>query len=84
MKKQQMKNSDYIKQNYKTSTIVRLRDLGYDTEHSLDIDPDVTYALGKCKEMGKENQDTLFGMLHDIHQEFYDFMDTQYPNGIFG
>jgi len=78
-----MKNTDYIKKNYKSSTIARLRDFGYDTLESINIDPDMTYALKVCKDTGKENQDTLFSIINEIQKEFNDFMDNQYPNGLF-
>ena len=78
-----MKNADYIKKTYKKSTITRLKEFGYETEESINLDPDMTYALGVCRELGKENQDTLFNTIREIHQEFYDFMDTEYPNGLF-
>jgi len=78
-----MTNSTYIKQNYKLSTIPRLKDFGYLTEDSINIDPDITYALRKCKELGKENQDTLFGIINKSHNEHYELMDRLYPNGLF-
>lgn len=78
-----MKNTTYIKNNYKQSTIARLADFGYETEESINIDPDMTFALAKCKEMGKENQDTLFGIIRDIQGEFDEYMDALYPNGLF-
>lgn len=78
-----MKNTDHIKQTYKSSTITRLGDLGYETEDSINLDPDITYALEICKEIGKESQDTLFNVINNIHQEFYNMMDNNYPNGLF-
>ena len=61
-----MKNTDYIKKNYKLSTIARLKDFGYDTLKSINIDPDMTYALKVCKNTSKENQDSLFSIINDI------------------
>lgn len=78
-----MKNSTYIKNNYKSSTIARLKDFGYDTINSIDIDPDITKALKMCKEMGQENQDTLFSIINETQKEFYDFMDAEYEHGLF-
>lgn len=78
-----IKNSDYIKKNYKSSTIARLADFGYETEDGINIDPDMTYALTKCQEMGKENQDTLFEIIRNIQKDFEEYMDTLYPNGLF-
>lgn len=78
-----MKNVTYIKKNYKLSTISRLKDFGYKTQESINIDPDMTYALNKCRELNQENQDTLFDIIQVIHQEFYDKMDNLYPNGFF-
>ena len=81
--KNKISNSDYIKKNYKLSTIPRLADFGYENENSINIDPDMTYALTKCQEMGKENQDTLFGIIRDIQNNFDEYMNTLYPNGLF-
>lgn len=78
-----MKNSTYIKKNYKLSTISRLKDFGYKTQNSINIDPDMTYALSQCRELGKENQDTLFGIIQDIQKKFDDYMDELHPNGLF-
>jgi len=64
--KNKMKNTDYIKKNYKLSTIARLKDFGYDTLKSINIDPDMTYALKVCKNTSKENQDSLFSIINDI------------------
>jgi hypothetical protein len=64
-----MKNSDYIKNNYKLSTIARLKDFGYDTLESINIDPDMTDVLKFCKETNQEDQETLFSIIEDIQQE---------------
>ena len=77
-----MKNADYIKNNYKLSTIVRLKDFGYHTLESINIDPDMTDALKFCKETGQENQDTLFSVIQEIQEEFDNMMDKEYSNGI--
>ena len=77
-----MKNADYIRNNYKLSTIARLKDFGYHTLESINIDPDMTDALKFCKETGQENQDTLFSVIQEIQQEFDNMMDKEYPNGI--
>ena len=81
--KNKISNADYIKKNYKLSTIARLADFGYENENSINIDPDMTYALTKCQEMGKENQDTLFGIIRDIQNDFDVYMNSLYPNGLF-
>jgi hypothetical protein len=77
-----MKNADYIRNNYKLSTIARLKDFGYHTLESINIDPDMTDALKFCKETGQENQETLFSVIQEIQQEFDNMMDKEYPNGI--
>jgi hypothetical protein len=80
-----IKNTDYIKQNYKSSTIGRLIErYGYDCEGGLDIDPDITYALEVCKKHDPRlTQDFLFEVLDTIHEDFNAMMDAQYPNGFF-
>jgi hypothetical protein len=40
-----MKNSKTLKENYKLSTIPRLRDLGYADEAAIDACPFITYTL---------------------------------------
>ena len=70
-----MTNSEYIKMTYKRSTIARLKDFGYDTEESINIDPDITKALIECKKLDLEDQDTLFSVIGRIHSDFYDMMD---------
>ncbi len=75
-----MKNADYIKNNYKLSTIARLKDFGYHTLESINIDPDMTDALKFCKETGQENQETLFSIIQEIQQEHDDMMNNEYPN----
>ena len=79
-----MKNTDYIKQNYKSSTIARLADYGYTTEQSINLDPDMTMVLEKLKIEGNSKQQDLLDSINELQQEFYDMMDEQYPNGFFG
>jgi hypothetical protein len=81
--KNKIQNADYIKKNYKLSTIARLADYGYEDENSINIDPDMTYALTKCQELGKENQDTLFNIIRNIQNDFDEYMNGLYPNGLF-
>lgn len=78
-----MKNTQIIKKNYKLSTIARLKDFGYDTENSINIDPDMTDILKFCKATGQENQETLFFIIQRIQQEHDNMMDQEYPNGLF-
>lgn len=81
--KNKIQNADYIKKNYKLSTIARLADFGYEDENSINIDPDMTFALTKCQELGQENQDVLFAIIGKIHNDYYEYMDALYPNGLF-
>jgi len=76
-----MKNTDYIKQNYKASTIARLGDYGYDTEESINLDPDMTMVLEQLKKEGNTNQQDLLDSIFELQQEFYTMMDGFYPNG---
>lgn len=79
-----MKNTEYIKQNYKSSTIARLADYGYTTEESINLDPDMTMVLEKLKKEGNTNQQDLLDSINELQQEFYNMMDGFYPNGILG
>lgn len=76
-----MKNTDYIKETYKSSTIARLADYGYDTEESINLDPDMTMVLEQLKKEGNTNQQDLLDCINELQQEFYTMMDGLYPNG---
>ena len=65
-----MKNSTYIKNNYKSSTLPRLMEtFGYETEQHINIDPDITGVLEFLKQENMEIQDVLFDLLFHIHEE---------------
>lgn len=79
-----MKNTDFIKQNYKSSTIARLMERGYTNEQSIDIDPCITYAL----EVAKQNdphmtQDFLFNLLNEMEREIEEGREELYGGRFF-
>ena len=59
-----MENTTYIKENYKQSTIARLKEMfGYTNEEHINDDIDLTHTINFLKEQGLEVQDALFQVL---------------------
>jgi hypothetical protein len=59
-----MENTTYIKENYKQSTIARLKEMfGYTNEEQINADTDLTHTIKFLKEQGLEVQDALFQVL---------------------
>jgi len=59
-----MENTTYIKENYKQSTIARLKEIfGYTNEEQINDDTDLTHTINFLKEQGLEVQDALFQVL---------------------
>ena len=59
-----MANTTYIKENYKQSTIARLKEMfGYNNEQEINDDMDLTHTLNFLKEQNLEVQDALFQVL---------------------
>jgi hypothetical protein len=59
-----MENTTYIKENYKQSTIARLKEMfGYTNEEQINADTDLTHTIKFLKEQRLEVQDALFQVL---------------------
>jgi hypothetical protein len=59
-----MENTTYLEENYKKSTIGRLKELfGYTNDQDINNDTDLTHSLIFLKEQNLEVQDVLFSVL---------------------
>jgi len=78
-----MENTTYINDNYKLSTIARLKEMfGYSNEQEINDDMDLTHTLNFLKEQNLEVQDVLFQVLqtkkNHENEKFQKFIVDEY------